>query len=119
MNNHNPDPEALEAAAKTAYETYGKGQYGAPWEQLHPRVRAEYCEQLSPMISTYLAAAEQTVSSTAELEALPQETVIRSLKFGVVRERLDSGWLASSSEEFEQSKDIANREHLVIYRPGE
>lgn len=60
-----------------------------------------------------------TITTVEELDALPEESVIRSVAFGVVRERMDSGWLSTGYEDFEQSEDIAGREHRVIHRGTE
>lgn len=64
-----------------------------------------------------LAAADNaaTITTVEELDALPEETVIRSVLFGVVRERIDSGWLAVGADGFDQSEDISDREHHVIH----
>lgn len=113
------NPDALEAAAKelfledenTAYVKYPE------WDSPENVGKPVYIENARAAVSAYLAAALPEVTSVEELEALPQESVIRSVVFGVVRERFDSGWLATGGEGFAQSSDIAGRAHVVLYRP--
>lgn len=113
------NPGALEAAAKelfleeenTAYVAYPE------WDSPENIGKESYIEIARAVVSAYLAAALPEVTSVEELEALPQNSVIRSVVFGVVRERFDSGWLATGGGGFDQSSDIAGRAHVVIYRP--
>lgn len=51
------DPIAIEATAKKLYNQYGKGNWGADWDQLHPRIRAEYIDKVDELVIGYFAAA--------------------------------------------------------------
>ncbi|WP_417372700.1 hypothetical protein [Glutamicibacter protophormiae] len=51
------DQFAVEATAKKLYNQYGKGNWGADWDQLHPRIRAEYIDKVEELVSEYFAAA--------------------------------------------------------------
>lgn len=90
-------------------------------EKLQPGDRLVHVNDMQEVLNrlekNILAAALPEVTSAEELEALPQESVVRSVVFGVVRERFDSGWLATGGEGFNQSSDIAGRAHVVLYRP--
>lgn len=51
------DPFAVESTAKNLYDQYGKGNWGAEWEHLHPRIRVEYIDKVVELVSGYFAAA--------------------------------------------------------------
>lgn len=51
------DPVAVEVTAKNLYDQYGKGNWGAEWEHLHPRIRAEYIDKVAELVGGYFAAA--------------------------------------------------------------
>lgn len=51
------DQFAVEATAKNLYNQYGKGNWGADWDYLHPRIRAEYIDKVEELVSEYFAAA--------------------------------------------------------------
>ncbi|MGO2938879.1 MAG: hypothetical protein ACTICQ_15170 [Glutamicibacter arilaitensis] len=90
-------------------------------EKLQPGNRLAHVNDIQEVLNrlekNVLTVAQPVVNSAEELDALPQETVIRSVIFGVVRERLDSGWLATGADEFESTDEIAGRDHVVLHRP--
>lgn len=51
------DPVAVEVTAKNLYDQYGKGNWGAEWEHLHPRIRAEYIAKVAELVGGYFVAA--------------------------------------------------------------
>lgn len=51
------DPVAVEVTAKNLYDQYGKGNWGAEWEHLHPRIRAEYIDKVAELVGGYFATA--------------------------------------------------------------
>ncbi|MGP7815367.1 hypothetical protein [Glutamicibacter soli] len=51
------DPFAIESTAKKLYNQYGKGNWDADWEHLHPRIRAEYIDKVAELVGGYFAAA--------------------------------------------------------------
>lgn len=51
------DPVAVEVTAKNLYDQYGKGNWGAEWEHLHPRIRAEYIDKVAELVGGYFVAA--------------------------------------------------------------
>lgn len=56
------DPFAVEATAKNLYDQYGKGNWGADWEHLHPRIRAEYIDKVAELVSGYFAVVLPAVN---------------------------------------------------------
>lgn len=83
----------------------------------HVRLDENATHKVIELLKPLLAVAQPIVSSAEEFETLPQETVIRSVKLRVVRERCASGWLATGANGFESSDDISERNHVVLYRP--
>lgn len=118
MNQTPLNPDALEAAARAMV---GCAFSKAPNIEELKDARWELWElwerDARATVSAYLAVAQPVVNSVEELDVLPQETVIRSVIFGVVRERMDSGWLATGADEFESTDEIAGRDHIVLHRP--
>lgn len=100
-----PDENAMRAAVEAVLNE----AYGNHGELAGIAVRA-YLDA-SP-------AQPDTVNSLEELDGLPQETVIRSVVFGVTRERMESGWMAMCDDEYKESSEIAGRDHVVLYRPA-
>lgn len=49
------DPIAIESTAKKLYNQYGKDNWNAEWEHLHPRIRAEYYDKVTELVSDYFA----------------------------------------------------------------
>ena len=119
MSNQTPlNPDALEAGAKAllaVQQPEVSADYA--WNVQFEDGRDELRNEARAAVSAYLGVAQLVVNSVEELDALPQETVIRSVIFGVVRERMDSGWLATGADEFESTDEIAGRDHVVLHRP--
>lgn len=56
------DPFAVESTAKNLYDQYGKGNWGAEWEHLHPRIRAEYIDKVAELVGGYFAVVLPAVN---------------------------------------------------------
>lgn len=75
MNQHPPNPDALEAACLAAIQNESPEATFADEED-----RLDWLGWMRPVVSAYLAVAQPEVTSVEELEALPHETVIRDNK---------------------------------------